>query len=166
MSEVWRQIELGNYSVSSFGNVRNDKTSRILSKCANSRKYYLVHLFDRGHSTSERVHRLVAMAFIPNPNNHPIVDHIDGVLSNNNISNLRWVSCSQNQMNTITPSNNKSGVKGVYWDTQNQMWRARITFNGVRREVGYFKTIEEANVARSAAAEEYHGAFQRIPILV
>ena len=51
-----------------------------------------------------RVHRLVALAFIPNPDNKPCVDHIDGDRANNHADNLRWVTVKENQNNPITKS--------------------------------------------------------------
>ena len=51
-----------------------------------------------------RVHRLVAAAFIPNPENKPCIDHIDGDRANNHADNLRWVTVKENQNNPITKS--------------------------------------------------------------
>ena len=62
-----------------------------------------------GKRKSAKIHRLVAEAFIPNPENKECVDHIDKVRNNNNVNNLRWATKSENCMNKKIQSNNKSG---------------------------------------------------------
>lgn len=58
--------------------------------------YKEIGLYKNGHTTHHRVHRLVAEAFIPNPENKPQVNHMDEVKSNNSIENLEWVTCLEN----------------------------------------------------------------------
>lgn len=95
--EEWRKIKgFENYSVSNTGNIRNDKTGRILKQIISTSGYKQTMM---GHKTvPQYVHRLVAMAFIPNPDNKPQVDHIDGDKINNVVENLRWVTRSENRM--------------------------------------------------------------------
>lgn len=82
------------YSVSENGDIRNNKTGRILKGNVDNNGYIRVML---GRKTSPLyIHRIVAMAFIDNPESLPQVDHIDGDKSNNAVSNLRWVSASAN----------------------------------------------------------------------
>lgn len=94
----WKKIdERPNYSVSDTGEVRNDKTGRILKLYkSKSTGYDTVML---GRKTSPLlVHRLVAKAFIPNPENKPQVDHINGNRTDNRVENLRWATASENHM--------------------------------------------------------------------
>ena len=86
MVEIFRQIDKASgYSVSSYGRVRNDKTGRFLRLTTRGDKYHRVTLNGQKH----RVHRLVALAYIPNPKNYSSVHHL-GELYNNRVENLCW----------------------------------------------------------------------------
>ena len=88
-----------NYEVSENGDVRNIKTGRIM-KLYLSQGYYRVSLIkSKNVKKSEAVHRLVAIAFIPNIDNKPIIDHINRDKTNNNVSNLRWSTYKENANN-------------------------------------------------------------------
>ena len=71
---------------------------RKLKPYNNGYGYMLVDMRKDGKRYMKVVHRLVAEAFIPNPNNLPQVNHIDGNKSNNNVDNLEWCTCSENQL--------------------------------------------------------------------
>ena len=97
--EVWKKIEgFETYSVSTMGNVRNDITGRVLRPVCNrkSGNYRMVVLHSNGKQHMFLVHRLVALAFIPNPNNLPTVNHKDENPSNNSVDNLEWMSRKDN----------------------------------------------------------------------
>ena len=96
--ERWSPIPNTHYSISSEGRVRNDETNKMKSMDATSDGYHKVDLYSNGKRTSVRVHRLVAEAFIPNPNKLPQINHIDGNKENNNVKNLEWVNNSQNMI--------------------------------------------------------------------
>ena len=93
----WRKIEgFENYSVSDCGHVRNDATGRRKKPMLNKRNgYYYVDLWEDNVSRKRPVHRLVAEAFLDNPDSKPTVDHIDGDRTNNHVSNLRWATFSE-----------------------------------------------------------------------
>lgn len=107
--EIWKDIKgfEGLYQVSSFGRVRSldtkiyhrtswgnysyfTKRGKILKVCHNNKGYQMLSLYKNGKAKHCLVHRLVAEAFIPNPNNLPEVDHEDENKDNNNCSNLVW----------------------------------------------------------------------------
>lgn len=80
----------GLYEVSNEGNIRNKNTGRILKPNKIHKGYLQVILCKDGERKPALVHRLVAQAFIPNPNHYPQVNHIDENKSNNNVENLEW----------------------------------------------------------------------------
>ena len=124
MVETYKKIEgFENYSVSDFGNVRNDKTGRILKPALHD-GYFRIRLRNDKKAYALFVHRLVLLAFQPNPRKEDQVDHIDNDRINNNITNLRWASIKQNAQNRTKRSDNTSGSKGVSWRKNTQKWQA------------------------------------------
>lgn len=71
--------------------------------------YFFISIINKeGKSKKEMIHRLVAKAFIPNPNNFPIVHHKDENKLNNDVSNLEWVTHSQNSLYSVHPGRTKA----------------------------------------------------------
>lgn len=91
---MWKKLERNdNYSINKQGQVRNDKTNLIKKPTTNNKTGYLVlDLYKDNKREKVPIHRLVAEAFIPNPDNKLTVDHIDGDRQNNSIENLRWAT--------------------------------------------------------------------------
>ena len=93
---------------------------------------------------------------------HLLVDHIDGDGLNNQKSNLRLVTPTQNQQNQTTARrDNKSGVKGVSWDKFRNRWRVSITVNGMNKTLLYTEDLELAKEKYDAAAKLYFGEYAR-----
>ena len=84
------------YLIYPDGRVWSDKTHKFLSPRKVGKGYFQVVLMIDGQQTPILIHRLVAEAFIPNPNNYPQVNHIDENKENNNYSNLEWATAKQN----------------------------------------------------------------------
>ena len=88
--------EFPNYTISKLGVVRNNKTKKIVKPFKNWNGYIRIALMKDGKRYSRALHRLLAQTFIPNPENLPFINHIDGVKDNNELSNLQWCDRSQN----------------------------------------------------------------------
>lgn len=97
MEEIWKDNEgyEGMYQVSNMGRVRSLRRNIILRQGI-SRGYYILILSKNGKRLTNKVHRLVANAFISNPNNYPIVNHKDENKTNNCVNNLEWCDSKYN----------------------------------------------------------------------
>lgn len=141
MKEIWKDIKgyEGIYQVSSEGRVRSlDRVEdrgrnikgKILKPSINPYGYCVVGLFKNGTQKKNMVHRLVAEAFIPNPDNKPEIDHINTIKIDNTVflnedgsvnydkTNLRWVTKKENMNNPLTKTkmhiNARKPSKGKY----------------------------------------------------
>ena len=85
-----------NYSISTEGVVMNNRTGKILAGARDKDGYRYIILCDKGRRRCCRVHREVALMFIPNPDNLPVLNHKDGVKDNNSVDNLEWCTISYN----------------------------------------------------------------------
>lgn len=128
MEEIWKAITdfEGFYEVSNLGNVRGcqrirkskaESISVVQGKTLHPKSdkdgYKEVALCKDGKMYFKRVHRLVASAFIPNPNNYPVINHIDENPSNNCVSNLEWCSISYNNKYSVHKRSQKVICNGV-----------------------------------------------------
>ena len=121
--EVWKDVlnYEGIYIISSKGRVKSldrydsggrKRTGKILSAGNNKEGYKLVTLAKNGKLKTFKVHRLVAEAFIPNPDNKPEVDHINTIRYDNRAENLRWVTRKENESNETTKNHRSENFKG------------------------------------------------------
>ena len=148
-----------NYFVSNFGNIKNSKTNKIIKLQNHQKGYKLVSLKKNGKWKMFRVHRLVGLAFLENPDNKQMIDHIDENKSNNNVMNLRWATSKDNSANQGKRTNNTSGFKGVCFDKHANKYKASIRINGKLIYLGLFETAEEASKAYDTKAKEIHQEF-------
>ncbi|CAL6086352.1 HNH_homing endonuclease [Hexamita inflata] len=120
--EEYRDIsDYPNYEVSNLGQVRNKTSGRILKPVLRSDGYLQVNLYLNKIMKSYNIHQLVSKTFLENHDNYSEIDHCDGVKTNNNVLNLRWVSRRENNKNR-----NGCGDKFVFVnelpDDANEIW--------------------------------------------
>lgn len=114
----WKRIEIDGimvfYRIYSDGTVYNETTKRYLQLKTNTYGYKVAHIriTDLGINRYLAVHRLVAKAFVPNPDNKPQVNHIDGNKENNAFTNLEWVTASENSQHAH--DTNLHGIKCIH----------------------------------------------------
>lgn len=116
--EEWKEVpEYETYLISnqgrlkSLGNKSNHKKEIICKVSPNSKGYDVQHLYHNKKHKCAKVHRLVAEAFIPNPDNKPQVNHKDGNKLNNCVENLEWCTNSENQIHANKNGLNKNRMK-------------------------------------------------------
>jgi hypothetical protein len=113
--EEWRHLDgYENYEVSSFGQVRNKNTGRIL-KPTNQGGYSYVGLSLNGKTKSCVVHRLIALTFLEKIENKEHVNHKDKNRSNNNITNLEWCSPAENNAHKCLTLEQKTNQNLKIW---------------------------------------------------
>jgi hypothetical protein len=150
MEEIYKDVEgFPHYEVSNLGNVRHKKRKQILKPRENKKKgtyiCFEVHLADETKiQKNQKIHRLVANAFIPNPENKTEIDHIDRNPANNRVDNLRWTTRAENMINCSLRSDNISGHRGIYFVKQRQKWVICYEFEKKKHYGGQYDTFEEA----------------------
>jgi hypothetical protein len=170
--EEWRVIpDFPDYEVSNMGNVRRIgiikyqcANGKVLMKKPNPGNLKLIITSQGRNTVSLRknkipfrkfVHRLVAIAFIANPNNYPMIDHINRNSLDDRVENLRWCNNSQNSHNKLQIG--KSGFAGICKHANK--YQSQIENNGKIYYLGRFDTAEEAHEAYVAKKKELAGEF-------
>jgi len=100
-----------------------------------------------------RMNRIIAQAFLPDFNDFPDVDHIDGKRANNDISNLRMRTSSRNKQGYQGKRNGcSSQYRGVNWYKKSEKWHAKCKIDYKTKHIGYFDDERDAAIARDAYA--------------
>lgn len=105
----WRIVdEYDHYEVNKKGEIRHRVRKQVLKPRLNPGGYAYVSFNIRGHRKNFAIHRIVAKAFIPNPNDYPEINHKDYNRANNCVDNLEWVNSSQNKQHMFLKEENKN----------------------------------------------------------
>lgn len=160
--EKWKDI-IGYekyYQISDLGNIRSLDRDVVCNKGINSLKgiklnptkdiqgYLKINLSKNNKSKSFLISRLVAIHFIPNPNNLPEVNHLYEKNDNRKTS-LEWTSSIENQCYRVKEkSKYSSKYPGVGWNKEKNKWVSRIYFNNKAVHLGYFESENEAHLKR------------------
>lgn len=160
MDEIWKTIkDYEKYEVSNLGQVRNKQTMKILKHGEIRGGYLQIELCNSGKKKFFYVHRLVAEAFIPNPNNFPQINHKDENKKNNFVDNLEWCTASYNvnygtRNQKAAKKISKKNSKPVLCVETGQIFASTMD---VQRKKGYFQqNISSACNGKRKTAYGYH----------
>ena len=140
----------GLYKINRNGDIFSVKRNNMIKDHIDKNiGYYIVTLYKDRERKPFLLHRLIALHFIPNPDNHPVIDHIDRNRTNNNIENLRWCTYSDNSKNRE--------IKGCIYKEIHKHKEKDYIYYRVRvrgKQIGQFKTYEEAKECLKKYLEE------------
>lgn len=161
--EIWKDIPgfEGIYKISNFGEVKSlsriikrekvgdfIRNEKILNPFLISAGYFCIKVINNQKSEHFRIHRLIAILFIPNPYNKPEVNHINGIRTDNRIENLEWVNERENCCHGNRTKNKSSQYVGVSFCKQTGKWKATIMYMKKSRTLGRFDSEVEAYDSR------------------
>ena len=136
-----------NYTLDRDGVVRNITTGKVRKPHANKQNGYLqIGLWRTNKGTNFYLHRLLAAHYLPKPSEaHTIVDHINRVVTDNRLENLRWVTPAESNLNMSAQERDNHNC---YWREDAQLWRVIIQRDHKTTYLGSTKTLEEARALR------------------
>ena len=136
--------EFDNYAISNLGNIKNIKKGNILTPYLNTNGYLTYTFCQNGVKKTFKLHRLVALYFIDNPNNLPYVNHKDGDKTNNKVENLEWCTAKENDVHARS-SGLKNQEKPII--AKNIETNETLTFKSVT-EAGAFLGINKGTISK------------------
>lgn len=173
MIEIWKDVEgYPNYMVSSMGNVkslnyRGNTGKEKMLKYDNNKGYNRVLLYKDGKYKKYMVHRLVAQAFIPNPNNYPIINHKNENTIDNRVENLEWCT---HQYNTNYGSRSKkfaisNSIPILQFTKEGNFVKKWDSATQVQKELGFDKSGINQNLKRKTkSAYGFVWMYQKIGV--
>ena len=162
--EIWKDVVgyEGMYQVSNLGNIKSlDRVVELksknqftgfttlrptkgknISKVVNTKGYYQIALYKNGVMKNKLLHRLIAEAFLPNPENKPTVNHIDGNKLNDNLDNLEWATSKEQQKHARTILGFNSVISKQCRQRQIELHQRKVK----RSDGVIFNSIKEASM--------------------
>lgn len=166
MEEIWKDIKgyEGLYQVSNFGNVKRlegkiysyitnkyeTRKEHMIKTRVNNRGYKITTLSKNSKVKSFAIHRLIAQAFLPNPNNFECVNHLDGNKLNNKIDNLEWCTTQQNIQHAYKNNLMTNNKKIDQYSLDNKFIKIFNSANEASRETG----IAQPNITMCALGKK------------
>lgn len=147
VSDCGNMRSLDRYAGSRVGNGKFINGQNLNKPIDNKSGYRYVSLNKKGKGRSTRIHRIVALAFIPNPDKLPQVNHIDGDKSNNCVSNLEWCNNRENITHARILVGTASRCYGTYYSKKDKKWVAAIGVGFKTIRIGGFNRQQDANKA-------------------
>lgn len=147
--EIWKPVKTfeTKYEISNLGNLKNIRTNKILKMTNKKKDYFRIILYDENHKRTTYIHRLVAETFIPNPNNFPIINHIDLNKQNNRVDNLEWCTQSHNTKDAISKgAKTMSGFNKYNKNKFNNKYGKLYQYDMKNNLINTFNNLEEAYI--------------------
>ena len=132
-----------NYVIFEDGDVINVNTGKIKIPTIEKYGYKIILLHNNGKVKQFKIHRLLGIAYIPNPENKKCIDHINRIRTDNRLENLRWATPLENCQNQSIYKNNTSGIKNIRFREDNNTWIFKKMINSITISKT-FKKKEEA----------------------
>lgn len=133
------------YAINKNGRILSLLTDQIANTSVDTNGYLMVNLYKDGKRYAKRVHILVAQAFIPNPDNLPVVNHIDGNKTNPNVTNLEWCTYSEN-----TQHAHRTGL-------QDKTSNKEVVREDGKRYASLTEAAKDTGISKSAISKVLHG---------
>lgn len=144
------------YNIYDDGRCFNTKTNKFLAGSVKNTGYRMYNLTINGKKKDFSAHRLVAIHFIPNPNNLPVVNHIDGNKLNNNVTNLEWATQSENRQHAYDNNLQAKRQKQQKYegDLENEVWKQFLDTSYYISNLGRIRNLKNNNLLAGTVDKE------------